>query len=276
MGLICNSVWKDERVWGGWHPPNSSVWWHFCIPRRQEESGATAGVARRCFSLHFAKGMRMQVIGSRSEGHIDVTFCKWWPSRIKCINFPDTCQWLSVTIMLCHWPYARMASCDCSMRAPPCLSSWSRLAERCARGHGTMMEDCTWWNEWSRWTYELPWDLSIIEHLQIKSNSAYYIPKYYPNSTVKPLAYSCFMFHTPNGFSRLLLPVSHEAFLAMTQIQSLGMPWLIMIVQWLWLIQKFSCTHPWVNCPATWKAITGHSRVLDIPPVPWPKGPRME
>lgn len=47
---------------------------------------------------------------------------------------------------------------------------------------------------------------------------------------MKPLAYSRFMFHTRNGFSRALLPVSHEAFLAMTQIQSLGMPWLIMIV----------------------------------------------
>lgn len=140
----------------------------FAYPADKKNQVPHPGVACRCFSLHFAKGMRMQVIGSRSEGHIDVTFCKWWPSRIKCINFPDTCQWLSVTIMLCHWPFARMASCDCSMRAPPCLSSWSRLAERCARGHGTMMEDCTWWNEWSRWTYELPWDLSIIEHLQIQ------------------------------------------------------------------------------------------------------------
>ena len=126
-----------------------------------------------------------------------------------------------------------MASCDCSMRAPPCLSSWSRLAERCARGHGTMMEDCT-----PGGMSEAGGHMSCHEtwaSLSIYKVQPNYIPKNYPNSTVKPIVYSCFMFYTRYGSiqvpkSWLHLLVSHEAFLAMTQIQSLGIPWLIMIV----------------------------------------------
>jgi len=48
----------------------------FAYPADKKNQVPHPGVACRCFSLHFAKGMRMQVIGSRSEGHIDVTFCK--------------------------------------------------------------------------------------------------------------------------------------------------------------------------------------------------------